>query len=333
MAAFQTFKLAAVQAAPVYFDRKASTEKACELIAQAAGRGASLAAFGETWLPGYPYFVWLDLPYQLWETIRADYLASAVTIPGPETDQLCAAARDAGIDVAIGVAERDPNTHGTVYCTLLFISHEGEILGRHRKLRPTDEERTAWGPGDGSGLHVYERPYARISGLNCWEHNMLLPGYTLIAQGTQVHIATWPGTSTSRHLILSQAFASRAGAYVIDVGGLLAREDLPEAYRDHPRPMGGHSHIIEPGGEVIAAGPPKVRRSSSPKRPRRRSSPQRPIAIPAATTHVPMSSASMWTVRHVAACSRCTMRPHRYRRQTATCSEDRRSHRPDAQHP
>ena len=82
MAAFQTFKLAAVQAAPVYFDRKASTEKACELIAQAAVRGASLAAFGETWLPGYPYFVWLDLPYQLWETIRADYLASAVTIPG-----------------------------------------------------------------------------------------------------------------------------------------------------------------------------------------------------------------------------------------------------------
>ena len=141
------------------------------------------------------------------------------------------------------------------YCTLLFISHEGEILGRHRKLRPTDEERTAWAPGDGSGLRVYERPYARISGLNCWEHNMLLPGYTLIAQGTQVHVAAWPGTSTSRHLVLSQAFASQAGAYVIDVGGLQAPEDLPEAYRDHPRPMGGHSHIIEPGGEVIAAGP------------------------------------------------------------------------------
>ena len=255
MAAFQTFKLAAVQAAPVYFDSKSSTEKACELIAQAAARGASLAAFSEAWLPGYPYFVWLDLPYELLQRIRADYVASAVTIPGPETDQLCAAARDANIDVAIGVAERDPHTHGSVYCTLLFISHQGEILGRHRKLRPTDEERTAWGPGDGSGLHVYARPYARISGLNCWEHNMLLPGYTLIAQGTQVHVATWPGSESSRHLVLSQAFASQAGAYVLDVGALLAAKDLPEAYRDHARPMGGYSHIIEPGGGVIAAGP------------------------------------------------------------------------------
>ena len=138
---------------------------------------------------------------------------------------------------------------------MLFISHQGEILGRPRKLRPTDEERTAWGPGDGSGLHVYALPYARISGLNCWEHNMLLPGYTLIAQGTQVHVATWPGSKSSRHLVLSQAFASQAGAYVLDVGALLAAKDLPEAYRDHARPMGGYSHIIEPGGEVIAAGP------------------------------------------------------------------------------
>jgi predicted amidohydrolase len=184
----------------------------------------------KVWLPGYPDFVWLDLPYELLNTIRADYVASAVAIPGPATDQMCATARDAGIDVAIGVAERDPHTQGSVYSTLLFISHEGEILGRHRKLRPTDEERTAWAPGDGSGLRVHERPNSRVGGLNCWEHNMLLPEYTLIALGTQVHVATWPGTSTSRHLVLSQAFASQAGAYVVDAGGLLAPKDLPAVH-------------------------------------------------------------------------------------------------------
>ena len=255
MTAFETFKIAAIQAAPVYFDAKASTEKACDLIAQAGAKGVRLAAFSETWLPGYPYFVWLDLPFELSQRMRADYLASAVTIPGPEIDRVCVAARDAGVDVVIGVAERDPFTFGSVYCTLVFISHEGEILGRHRKLRPTDEERTMWAPGDGSGLVVHERPYARISGLNCWEHNMLLPAYTLIAQGTQVHVAAWPGSSGSRHLVLSQAFASQSGAYVLDVGGLLEADDLPDEYRDRPRAMAGYSHIIEPGGEVIAAGP------------------------------------------------------------------------------
>ena len=252
MAKYESFTLAAIQAAPVYFDREKSTEKACALIADAGARGATLAAFSETWLPGYPFFVWLDLPFSVSTQMRADYVASAVAIPGPETDRLCAAARAAEIDVVIGVAERDPFTHGTVYCTLLFISRDGEILGRHRKLKPTDQERTAWGQGDGSGLNVYERPYARISGLNCWEHNMLLPGYTLIAQGTQIHVAAWPGSRTSRHLLLSRAFASQAAAYVIDVGALLSADDLTEAYRDHDRPMPGQSHIIDPSGNVIA---------------------------------------------------------------------------------
>jgi predicted amidohydrolase len=183
--------------------------------------------------------------------IAAEYLANSVEIPGSTTDQLCEAAREAQIDVVIGVVELDAQTHGTAYCTLLFISQKGKILGRHRKLKPTHRERTAWGEGDGESLTVYERPYGRISGLNCWEHNMVLPGYVLMTRGTQIHIAAWPGNSNSRHKLLSRAFASQAAAYVIDVGGLLSPEDVPEAYQELAYEMTGESCIIDPWGKVL----------------------------------------------------------------------------------
>jgi predicted amidohydrolase len=258
-----TFRLAAVQAAPVLLDRQASTDKACDLIAKAGEMGATMAAFGETWLPGYPRWVHARIPYQQRRALTARYLDAAVRIPGPETDQLGSAARAAGCDVVIGVAELDETSAGTVYCTLLFISAEGEILGKHRKLKPTDAERTAWGEGDGTGLRSYQRPYASISGLNCWEHNMVLPGYALMAQGTQVHVAAFPGHETepaamasTRQLLLARAFASQGAAYVVLVGGLIHPDDIADAELREvvstTQPMNGGSYIIDPTGEVIA---------------------------------------------------------------------------------
>jgi predicted amidohydrolase len=256
------FTLAAVQAAPVYFDREASTVKACRLIEEAALAGADLAAFGESWLPGYPFFAYSTAP-ERWR-VAAAYLANAVEIPSPTTDQLCDAARRAGIDVVIGVVELDARTKGSVYCTLLFVGREGRILGRHRKLKPTHNERAVWGEGDALGLTVHQRPYGRLSGLNCWEHNMVLPGYALMAQGTQIHVAAWPGEEPAqpppdpgsiwpRQLLLSRAFASQAAAYVIVAAGLLRREDIQEPYRQHwGWDWTGESYIIDPRGEVIA---------------------------------------------------------------------------------
>jgi nitrilase len=260
MSDYPEFTLAAIQAAPVYFDREASTEKACQLIMEAGQKGADLAAFGETWLPGYPFFHSSALLNQG----QVTYLSNAVEIPSPTTDRLCMAAKKANVDVVIGVAELDPRTRGTVYCTLLFISKDGEILGRHRKLKPTMGERTVWGEGDGVGLRVYERPYGRISGLNCWEHRMLLPGYALMALGTQIHVAAWP---FSWHLdpdlntapFVSQVFAAQGGCYVIATSALLRPEDVQEAYRELAistidRWIGakkGGCRIIAPGGNVI----------------------------------------------------------------------------------
>jgi nitrilase len=257
------FRLAAIQAAPVFMDRAASTEKACGLITEAAEGGAQLAAFSETWLPGYPRFVNAAVPVAQRREMSARYLAASVAVPGPEIDQVRDAARSAGIDVVIGVAELDQVTAGTTYCTLVFIGSDGRLLGRHRKLKPTSNERTVWGEGDGSGLVVHQRPYAAISGLNCWEHNMVLPGYALMAQGTQVHVAAFPGyearppaISGTRQLLLARAFASQGACYVVVVGGVLRPEDIPDpdirAVVATLPPLTGDSYIIDPAGEVIA---------------------------------------------------------------------------------
>ena len=259
---FEDFTLAAVQAAPVYLDREASIDKAVTLIGTAGEMGSDLAVFGETWVSGYASFAaWPNHP--AFTGLLRRFVENAVEVPSPATDALCAAAKKAGTDVVIGVAERDSNTHGSVYCTLLFIGRDGTLLGKHRKLKPTLWERTVWGEGDGSTLRLYERPYGRLGGLNCWEHQMVLPGYALMSQGLQVHAAAWPGGSFTRQEILSRAFAMQSAAYVVMAGGLLRNEDVPADIRDLALEIDGRhrdvvlrcdglSGIIAPNGDMLA---------------------------------------------------------------------------------
>jgi nitrilase len=202
------FRIASMQAAPVFLDLAASVEKACDLIAEAGRNDARLAVFSECFLPTYPMWVWFIPSYRTHD-LRDLYnrlVLNAVTIPSAETDILCSAARDAGVTVAIGVNELNAEASGaTLYNTILYIGSDGTLLGKHRKLVPTVGERIVHGMGDGSTLDVYDTSCGKLSGLICWENYMPLARYSLYAAGVQIYVApTWdrgePWVSSLRHI-------------------------------------------------------------------------------------------------------------------------------------
>src|SRR5436190_14655856 len=102
------FQVAVVQAAPVWMDRDATIDKACELILEAGQHGARLVVFPEAFVPGYPEWVW-SVPAGergVLDELNALLLANAVTIPSDPLDKLGRIARRAKTVVVLGVSER-----------------------------------------------------------------------------------------------------------------------------------------------------------------------------------------------------------------------------------
>jgi nitrilase len=253
------FLVAAVQAAPVFLDRAATLEKACALIAEAGRAGARLAVFPEGFLPTYPLWAWFIPPYRTPDlrALYAELLDNAIEVPSPEADTLCRAAADAGVNVVMGVNERNAEASGTtLYNALLFIGADGRLLGTHRKLVPTVAERLVHAQGDGSTLRVYDTDVGKLAGLVCWENYMPLARYALYAWGAQLYVApTWdrgePWTSTLRHI------AKEGRVYVIGCCTPMRRADIPDRYafkQDLPDAEWlnpGESCIVDPDGKFL----------------------------------------------------------------------------------
>jgi len=193
---YPRFRAAAVQAAPVFLNTDATIAKVCSLTAEAGAGGARLVVFPEVFVPGYPYWNWTMTPIAGSPWFERLFKA-AVDIPGPHIDRLCAAARDAGAFVVMGVNERDPYSMGTLYNTLVFISDRGEVLGTHRKLVPTWAEKLTWAGGDGSSLRVYDTAIGRLGGLACGENTNTLARFALLAQGENLHTANYIALPTA----------------------------------------------------------------------------------------------------------------------------------------
>jgi nitrilase len=259
----ESVRVAVVQAAPVLFDRAATVSKASQLIQEAAQGGAELVLFPEAFIPAYPRGLSFGMVVgsrkpegrRLWQT----YWEGAVEVPSPTTQMLGTAARDVGIYLAIGIVERDTQfSGGTLYCTILYFGPDGEIIGKHRKLKPTGAERLIWGEGDGSTLTVLSTPLGKIGGLICWENYMPLARMAMYGKGVDLYLAptadsrdTWQ--ATLRHI------ACEGRCFVLGCNQFITKEMYPQDLQEHPELLEqpdmmcrGGSAIISPLGEIIS---------------------------------------------------------------------------------
>jgi nitrilase len=223
--------LGLAQMAPVWLDRDATLTKVEAWVTDAADQGCGLVVFGETLVPGYPFWIertdgarFESATQKAW---FSRYLDQAVRVEQGHLDGVCRAARAGGVHVVLGclTAPADRGGH-SVYCTLVHISAEGRVLTEHRKLVPTHEERLVWSPGDGHGLVVHRVGPFTVGGLNCWENWMPLPRVALSAKGEDLHLALWPGCRRNTE-DLTRHMAREGRSFVASVSGLLRPEDVP----------------------------------------------------------------------------------------------------------
>lgn len=254
----RSVRAAVVQAGAIPFDRNGCLEKALRLLNEAGAAGAEVVVFPEAFITGYPKGMNFGLVVGARDPVGRDeyraYLEAAIEVPGPETAALAQAAAANRCYAIIGVIER---AGGTCYCTALFFSPDGMLLGKHRKLMPTAQERVIWGSGDGSTLTTIESPFGHIGAVICWENYMPLLRTAMYARGIALYCAptvddreTW--LPTMRHIALE------GRCFVLTACQYLKRGDFPESARvslgEHPEDVliRGGSAIVNPLGAVLA---------------------------------------------------------------------------------
>ena len=256
-------KVAIIQQAPVFLDKEKTIQKVVALIEEAAGSGAKLIVFPESFIPGYPDWIWRLRPAndeKLTEEIHALLLSNSVNLETGDLLSICNSAKRHKVTVVCNVNERDfENSQTTIYNTKVIIGGKGEILNRHRKLMPTNPERMVWGFGDASGLKVVDTSCGKIGSLICWENYMPLARYSLYAQGVEIYIApTWDSGDT---WISSMKHIAKEGAcWVLGSGSAIKATDIPDNFPGkatlYPNPDEwvnvGDSVVVAPDGELIA---------------------------------------------------------------------------------
>ena len=255
-------RVAVVQAAPILFDKKATTEKVVNIIKEAGSKGAELIVFPESFIPCYPLGLTFGFTVgQRDEAQRDDwkvYYDNSVVVPGEETQMIGEAAAEAKAYVSIGMTERD-ETHCSLYCTNLIFSPEGELVYHHRKIKPTGAERFIWADNQDKDKHfpVIDTPFGKMGSLICWENYMPLARVALYKRGVAMYLAPNTNNNLEWHDAIKH-IAVEGHVYVFHANMYVTKDmypdyfHCPDEYAKLPDvPLTGGSCIVDPFGHYI----------------------------------------------------------------------------------
>lgn len=268
---FPRYKVAAAHVAPVYFDIDRTVDKVCDVIAQAARQDVQLIAFPESFISGYPHWGRIVPPIET-DELFGQMAARGLRIDGPELTRVRAAAARHKMIVSIGFNEGTDASVGCLWNSNVLIDSDGALLSHHRKLVPTYVEKLVWANGDGAGLRVSQTRLGRIGMLICGENNNPLARYTLMAQGEQVHISSYPSVAPARHVDgsggydIQDAIRIRAASHAFEakVFNIVAATPFDETARSFMRELGEDvlallehgsqavSMIVDPTGKIVS---------------------------------------------------------------------------------
>ncbi|MEJ2584826.1 MAG: carbon-nitrogen hydrolase family protein [Robiginitalea sp.] len=254
-----SLRVAVVQDHPVFFNKKETLKKVGDLVASCAAQGSQLVLFPESFIPGYPrdfdFGTRIGDRSESGRDLYLEYYRESIDPEGEDIPLLENLAAKNNCYLVIGVTEQN-TANNSLYCSMLYISPTSGLLGIHRKIKPTGQERVIWAEADGESLCTFATPVGKIGGLICWENYMPLARMALYSKGVEIYLA--PTADARPGWIASmQHIALEGRCYVLGCNQYIRRSDYPESYRPllknsrETRCPGG-SVIVSPVGEILA---------------------------------------------------------------------------------
>jgi N-carbamoylputrescine amidase len=233
-------------------DHDATLTKTCDLIRQAAAKGARLVLLQE--LHSAPYFC------QTEETTQFD---RAEPIPGPTSERLGALAGELEIVLVASLFER--RAAGLYHNTAVVFETDGSIAGIYRKMHIPDDpgfyEKFYFTPGD-LGFTPIQTSLGRLGVLVCWDQwypeaarLMCLAGAELLIYPTAIG---WDPSDTpeeqerqrSAWETIQRGHAVANGLPVLSINRV-GHEPSPDPAASGIR-FWGNSFVAGPQGELLA---------------------------------------------------------------------------------